>query len=52
MAVGGLLPVPAWVLRGDRVGVGAGGHRGEALRLVWFRRFTGCAGTMALGSVC
>lgn len=31
LAVGGLLPMPAWVLRGDSVGVGAGGHRGEAL---------------------
>lgn len=51
MAVGGLLPMPVWVLGGDSVGVGVGGRRGEAIRLVWFGRFVGCAGTRALGSV-
>lgn len=51
MAVGGILPMPVWVLGGDPVGVGAGGRKGEAVRLVWFGRFVGCAGTMALWSV-
>lgn len=51
MAVGGLLPMPAWVLGGDSVGVGAGGRRGEAIRLLWFGRFVGCARIRVLGSV-
>lgn len=33
------------------MGVGAGGRRGKAIRLVWFGRFVGCAGIRVLGSI-